>query len=123
MNVKNMDKEIEWRKTGVVKGIKVRGILPVERNACYYGSGSDTYGYRIGKVADDGTWFEMFDDRDRFQGYAVLATRKNFSKAGLYFRGDNSGKPLYYRSCGYIHGEIMVSDKQGCGETYLDPSF
>lgn len=113
----------DWRTTGIVKGVKIKGVLPVEGNGCWKGVGSDSYGYQIGKVAEDGTHFEVLNKDGNFIGVAILATRKNFRGKGKYYFANNEGKPDYYWSCGCLHGMIGISDRPGCCETYLDPSF
>ena len=111
-----------WKENGMVKGVKV-AIYPIEGNGCCYGVGSDCYGYQIGKVAEDGTKFEVLDKDGNSRGVAVLATRKNFRGKGKYYWTDRDGKPYYYKSRGWICGALGISDRQGCLETYLDPSF
>ena len=128
MNTKALKTAIDWKVTGMVKGVKVHRI-PIEGNGCDYGVGSDTYGYQIGKVADDGTWFEVLDKFGNLHGHAVLVTRKNSKLRGCYCwsgyhgEGGPKGKPYFYYSCGRVHGALGISDKPGCCETYLDPSF
>lgn len=125
MNAAELKKSIDWQKTGMTKGIKIKQI-PRTGNAVYYGVGSDSYGYQIGEVAPDGTWFEMLDEHGRFEGIAILVTRKNSPLCGYYCRsndGTKHGKPSYYRSRGCICGSLSVTQEHGCGKTYLDPSF
>ena len=112
----------DWRKTGIVDGVKLRDI-PVEGNGCWYGVGSDSYGYQIGKVADDGKSFEYLDERGNVVGTAVLVTNKRAVFKGCYCKMGADGKPYYYKSCGYYHGALGISDQPGCCQTYLDPSF
>ena len=122
MNTKALKAAMDWKETGIIAGVKVRQI-PIEGNACYYGVGSDSYGYQIGKVSDDGTKFEVLREDGSLYGMAILATRKNFRARGRYFFADSQGKPSYYRSRGSICGSICVTNEAGCGTTYLDPSF
>ena len=111
-----------WKETGMIKGVNVKRF-PIEGNGCWYGVGSDSYGYQIGKVATDGLSFEVLDKHGNSRGIAVLATRKNFSGKGRYYWADKDGKPSYYRSRGFIEGDLGISDEKGCCETHLDPSF
>ena len=124
MNTTALNERMNWRTTGIVKGVQVKQI-PVEGNACYYPVGSDSYGYQIGKVADDGTSFEVLNADGSLRGKAVLATNKRFTERGYYFfeRGDKPGQPSFYRSRGCIHGALSVTQEPGCGKTYWDPSF
>lgn len=111
-----------WKETGMIKGVKV-AYFPIEGNGCWYGVGSDRYGYQIGKVADNGLTFEVLNKMGRIEGTAVLATRKNFRGKGYYYWADKDGKPRHYSSRGCVCGALGVSDEKGCCETYLDPSF
>ena len=123
MNTDALKSKMEWRLTGTVRGVKIRGTLPEQGNACYYGCGSDSYGYQIGKVADDGLTFEVLNQDGSLRGTAILATNKRFRGAGNYYFVNWEGKPSYYYSRGILYGDIHVTDEKGCGETYLDPSF
>ena len=59
MNTKELKKMMDWKATGMVKGVKVRGgVLPEVGNGASHGINGDSYGFIITEVAPDGTWFK-----------------------------------------------------------------
>jgi len=119
---KKKKQQDDWRKTGIIDGVKLHRI-PVEGNGCWYGVGSDSYGYQIGAVAPDGKSFEYLDQDGNVRGTAVLVTNKHAVLKGRYCKMGADGKPYYYKSRGCYYGDLGISDEPGCCPTYLDPSF
>ncbi len=108
--------------TKKTKPLEIKHI-PVVGHACYMPSGSDSYGYKISKVADDKSWFEFEDKDGNYRGTAVLITRWNSRARGYYSPIGQDGSPTFQVCTRSWFGIIYPSDEEGCGETYLDPSF
>ena len=129
-------KKPDWRKTGVIAGIKVRQI-PIVGNGASMPSGSDSYGYLITEVSDDGTEFKYdarsitYDDEKKqyvpcwvHAGTARLITRKNSRARGCYGEVDEQTGKIRARFCTRSwFGLIYPLDTKGAPEDYRDPSF
>jgi hypothetical protein len=127
MNVKSLKTNLDWRETGIIKGVKVRQI-PIVGNGAEQPSGTDRYGYIITEVSDDGTEFKFASKRCDGTyvdaGRARLITRKNSRVRGRYgIVNEQTGK-LEAQLCTHSwFGLIYPLASKGCAEDYLDPSF
>ena len=127
MNTKELKKAMDWKETGMVKGVKIwGGVIPVAGNGAAHGINGDSYGFIITEVALDGTWFKYSGS---WEGKAWLCTRKNSSLCGRYIMSNantfgykEDRKPSM--NARYAQYDIIWPLRtQGEPETHLDPSF
>ena len=131
MNTKELKKMMDWKVTGMVKGVKVRGgVLPEVGNGASHGINGDSYGFIITEVAPDGTWFKYCSGKNGgWDGKAWFCTRKNSPLCGKYIMSDactvgyrEDRKPsMNARYAQY--NIIWPLATKGAPETHLDPSF
>lgn len=131
MSAEEHKKTMDWKATGVVKGVKIRGgILPEVGNGASHCTDDSSYGFIITDVAPDGTWFKYGPGRNGgWEGKAWLCTRKNSPFCGKYIMFDcftigysEDRKPsMNARYAKY--SIIWPLSSKGAPETHYDQSF